>query len=85
MQKALIRHNEVIKFTVDSRGGYVFKMVGDACCVAFSEAPKALEAVLLAQRAFFAEPWDRRCKVRVRMAPHTGEVVERGGDYFGPR
>jgi class 3 adenylate cyclase/tRNA A-37 threonylcarbamoyl transferase component Bud32 len=84
MQRALARHDEILKSTVEAHGGYVFKMVGDACCAAFASDPKALEAALLAQRAIFKEPWDEECRIRVRMALHTGEAEEREGDYFGP-
>src|SRR5829696_3175897 len=84
MQRALARHDEIMKSTVGTHGGYVFKMVGDACCAAFASTSKALEAALAAQRAIFREPWDEECKIRVRMALHTGEAEERGGDYFGP-
>jgi predicted ATPase/class 3 adenylate cyclase len=84
MQRALARHDEILKSTVEAHGGYVFKMVGDACCAAFSSTPRALEAALLAQRAIFEEPWDEECRIRVRMALHTGVAEERDGDYFGP-
>jgi serine/threonine protein kinase len=84
MQQALARHDEIIKAVVEAHRGYVFKMVGDACCAAFASAPEALEAALDAQRAIFKEPWDDRVRVRVRMALHTGEAEERDGDYFGP-
>ena len=84
MQRALARHDKILKGMVESHSGYVFKMVGDACCAAFSSTPRALEAALLAQRAIFKEPWDEECKIRVRMALHTGEAEERDGDYFGP-
>ena len=84
MQRALARHDEILKSTVESHGGYVFKMVGDACCAAFSSTQGALEAALSAQRAIFSESWDEECRIRVRMALHTGEVEERDGDYFGP-
>ena len=84
MQRALARHDEILKDMVESHGGYVFKMVGDACCAAFASTPKALEAALLAQRAIFMEPWDEECRIRVRMALHTGVAEERDGDYFGP-
>ena len=84
MQCALARHDEIMKSIVESHGGYVFKTVGDACCAAFASAPKALEAALSAQRAIFEEPWDEECRIRVRMALHTGEAEERSGEYFGP-
>ena len=84
MQAALARHDEILKIIVAEHGGFVFKMIGDACCAAFPPAPNALAAALAAQRAIFSEPWDERSRVRVRMALHTGEAEERDGDYFGP-
>jgi class 3 adenylate cyclase len=84
MQLALARHDEIMKNTVSTHGGHVFKMIGDACCAAFSSALDALEAALAAQKAIFSESWDERSRVRVRMALHTGGVEERDGDYFGP-
>ena len=56
MQAVLARHDEIMKTTVSSHGGYVFKMIGDACCAAFPSAPNALEAALAAQRAIFPSP-----------------------------
>jgi len=44
MQLALIRHDEILKAVVEEHGGYVFKMVGDACCAAFASVPDALKA-----------------------------------------
>ena len=84
MQSALARHDEILKDVIVAHDGYVFKMVGDACCAAFSSAPKALEAALWAQRAISREPWDEECTIRVRMALNTGEAEVRDGDYFGP-
>jgi len=84
MQKALVRHDEILRGAIEGHGGYVFKTVGDAFCAAFSGAPNAVEAVLAAQRALFSEEWDADCAIKARMALHTGLVEERGGDYFGP-
>ena len=84
MQLALARHDQILKGVIEGHGGYVFKMVGDACCAVFRSAPRALEAALGAQRAIFKEPWDERCRIRVRIALHTGKADEREGDYFGP-
>jgi class 3 adenylate cyclase len=83
MQRALARHDEILKGVVESHGGFVFKVVGDAFFAAFASAPDALKAALYAQRAIFKEPWDEQCKVRVRMALHTGEAEKIDGDYFG--
>jgi predicted ATPase/class 3 adenylate cyclase len=84
MQVALSRHDEIVRNSIERRGGYVFKTVGDAFCAAFPTAPDALEAALEAQRGLLAEEWGESGPLRVRMALHTGATEERGGDYFGP-
>jgi formylglycine-generating enzyme required for sulfatase activity/class 3 adenylate cyclase/tRNA A-37 threonylcarbamoyl transferase component Bud32 len=84
MSIALERHNHIVRRTMESHGGFVFKTVGDAFCVAFASAPNALAAALATQRALAAEPWSETGPLRVRMALHTGVAEARGGDYFGP-
>jgi class 3 adenylate cyclase len=84
MQKALARHDEMLRDAIEQRGGYVFKTVGDAFCAAFPTAPDALEAALSAQLALLEEEWGVEGGMRVRMALHTGAAEERDGDYFGP-
>jgi class 3 adenylate cyclase len=84
MQAALARHDEILKQTIEERGGYVFKTVGDAFCAAFPTAPDAIEAALEAQRGLLASRWEDTGPLRVRMALHTGATEERDGDYFGP-
>src|ERR687894_1068274 len=84
MRASMARHDEVLREVMDSGGGYVFKTVGDAFCVAFSSASHALEAALSAQRALLSEEREKTGPLRVRMALHTGSAEERGGDYFGP-
>ena len=84
MQKALARHDDILQNATQSRGGHVFKTVGDAFCVAFSDASDAVEAALASQRSLSAEGWEEGFAIRARMALHTGSVEERGGDYFGP-
>ena len=51
MQKALARHDEILRSAIEANGGYLFKTVGDAFCAAFRSAPEALDAALEAQRA----------------------------------
>jgi len=81
MQKALARHDDILREAIEAHGGYVFKTVGDAFCAAFPTAPSALEAAIAAQQVLRAQECG---EVRVRMALHTGAAEERGGDYFGP-
>src|SRR5919202_1629531 len=72
MQAALARHDEILRSAIEEHGGYVFKTVGDAFCCAFSTAPDALEAALVAQRALQEEERGGIVPLRVRMALHTG-------------
>jgi class 3 adenylate cyclase len=50
MQKALARHDALLRQAVEMHGGYVFKTVGDAFYAAFGTAPDALAAALSAQQ-----------------------------------
>jgi predicted ATPase len=84
MNIALARHDVVLRAAIESAGGYVFKTAGDAFCATFTSARAGIEAAATAQRALQAETWPDHVEVRVRMALHTGECVERDGDYFGP-
>jgi class 3 adenylate cyclase len=84
MAQALRRHDEILRAAMEQAGGFVFKTVGDAFCVAFSTPQAALAAVLDAQRALRGERWPTSQAIRVRMGMHTGVSEERDNDYFGP-
>jgi class 3 adenylate cyclase len=84
MQVALARHDEILEQSIEERGGYIFKTVGDAFCAAFPTASNALEATLVAQQALLGEGWKDTQPLKVRMALHTGAAEERDGDYLGP-
>jgi predicted ATPase/class 3 adenylate cyclase len=84
MQAALTHHDELLRLTIEERGGYVFKTVGDAFFCAFLTAPDALQAALEIQRRLLSSEWEQSEPLRVRMALHTGAAEERDGDYFGP-
>jgi predicted ATPase/class 3 adenylate cyclase len=83
MDRALQRHDALLRTAIESSGGYVFKTVGDAFCAAFSTTQAGVEAALAAQRALACAEWTE-ASIRVRMALHTGVCQERDGDYFGP-
>ena len=62
----------------------MFATGGDGFGAAFAPAGEALAAAGDAQAALTAVEWPEGGVLRVRMGVHTGEVDERGGDYFGP-
>lgn len=83
MRGVLARHDAILRAAITAHGGTVFKTVGDAFYAVFADAPTALNAALVAQRALFAEDWGDGDPLRVRMALHTGSVEARDGDYYG--
>src|SRR5262249_15342203 len=74
MAAALARDGRGLRRGREAQGGAVFKSVGDGICAVF---PSVVEAVRAAV--------DAQCELTlpVRVAVHTGEAVERDGDFFG--
>ena len=83
MERAVRRHDELLRVALAQNDGHIFKTVGDAFCVAFSRPADAVTAILDAQRALAAEDFSPVGGLRVRAAIHTGATDERDGDYFG--
>jgi class 3 adenylate cyclase len=79
MQDAVARHDELLRAVIGGHDGLVFATGGDGFAVAFHRVADALAAAVEAQRALHDEGLSP-----VRMGIHTGEAVERDGDYFGP-
>src|SRR5687767_8089856 len=88
MKAALSAHDTLLRGAIEANGGYVFKTLGDGFCAAFSSAQDAARAALAAQRALQSYDWGntgiRSGAIKARMAVHTGQAEEYGGDYFGP-
>ncbi len=83
MRVALATHDHLLRGIFEACGGFVFKTVGDAFCVAFDTAQDALAGALESQRALRAADWGAIGEMKVRMALHTGAAEVRDGDYFG--
>jgi predicted ATPase/class 3 adenylate cyclase/tetratricopeptide (TPR) repeat protein len=84
MAGAVARHDGLLRAALEGRGGYIFKTMGDAFCVAFARPEDAIAAALDGQRALSGDDFSAVDGIRVRMALHTGSAGERDGDYFGP-
>lgn len=81
MQTALAQHLAILRQAIESRGGYVFQIIGDALCAAFADAADALVASIAAQRALRQATWAETGLLRVRMALHTGTSELHAGDH----
>ena len=84
MKAAVACHERIMNDAVTRHGGFVFKTVGDAFCVAFPTAPQAIQAAIHSQAALTKEDFTAVDGLRVRMGLHTGYAEERNADYFGP-
>ncbi len=86
MAKALERHDAIVGEIVAAHDGTLLKskLEGDATVSVFARATGATIAALALLDALAAEAWPEGAAPRLRMAMHTGEAFERGGDYFGP-
>ncbi len=84
MGRALAQHDSLMRGVFGEHHGQVFKTMGDAFCVAFTNALDALQAAVAAQRQLAAAVWEETGPLRVRMALHSGGAEQRDGDYFGP-
>src|SRR5262245_5103857 len=79
MADLLARHDLTVRDAVARHHGHVFATGGDGFAIAFHRAGDALGAAVEVQRAL-----QQADQPPVRMGAHTGEAVERDGDYFGP-
>lgn len=83
MPALLERHHEILHQSIQAQNGYVFQIIGDAFCAAFSSAMEALNAALDAQRYLFNEQWSP-APIKVRMGIHTGTAqLNEDGQYSG--
>src|SRR6476661_6449656 len=74
MRAALLKHDDVLRTSIDKHDGFLFSHTGDGVVAAFSSPRSAVDAAVAAQR---------NLELPVRMGLATGEAELRDGDYFG--
>ncbi len=86
MAVALERHDALVRGAVESHGGAVLKDrgEGDSLFAVFTTPTAAALAAADAQRSLAEQNWPTSRPLRVRIAVHTGEFLEREADYYGP-
>jgi class 3 adenylate cyclase/DNA-binding CsgD family transcriptional regulator/tetratricopeptide (TPR) repeat protein len=86
METALARHGEIVSDAVAAHAGVVLRErgEGDSTFSVFARASDAVAAAYAAQASLEAERWPPGARLSVRFAVHTGESVERDGDFLGP-
>ena len=58
MRRALSRHDSLLRTTITSCNGTVFKTIGDGFYAAFENAANAVDAAIVAQRLLCTENWE---------------------------
>jgi predicted ATPase/Tfp pilus assembly protein PilF len=83
MKQCLIKHDAIIKESVENHGGKIIKHTGDGVFAVFDNG-QPLECALKVQKCLAEEDWSELGELRVRIGLHAGHADKRGGDYFGP-
>ncbi|HEY5172805.1 MAG TPA: NB-ARC domain-containing protein, partial [Acidimicrobiia bacterium] len=83
MLAALDQHDALLSEVIDRAGGRVVMHSGDGVIAVFGGAAAAIGAAIAAQRAFADADFRGVSSLKVRMGVHSGEVVERDGEFLG--
>src|SRR5215218_797949 len=81
--EVLEAHNTVVRAQVAEHGGYEVKSQGDGFMIAFPSARQAVRCAIDIQRALARRAANGELPLRVRIGIHTGEAIQRNGDFFG--
>ena len=79
---ALERHHVILRTSIEANNGYVFRIVGDAFCCAFSKAEDAVKAAIDIQLNLTNEDWGE-VVIKIRIGIHTGAAEWNGERYMG--
>lgn len=82
MHEALRIHDEVIRTVFARHAGFVFSVAGDAFGAAFQNSGRAVAAAADIQLGL-AQATSGAVSIAVRAGLHTGDSLERDGNYFG--
>ena len=80
--KSLEKHHEILYEIIDSNNGFVFKIVGDSFCCAFSNSGDAVNAAIKSQIKLNTTDWGGS-EIKVRMGIHSGDAEFVNQDYSG--
>src|SRR5690349_13864220 len=76
MKAALARHDALLRQAVEAHRGHIVKTTGDGLMAVFMQPKDGMAAVLAAQRALKDQAWAEHCRLRVRMALHSGNAEQ---------
>ena len=76
---------DLVKPTVEARGGRIVKLLGDGALAEFSSAYQTLEAAVVVQQRLQGpdKPHSHAEPIQLRMGIHAGDLLVEGQDLFG--
>ena len=83
--EAIARHEELVRRAVEEHRGVLLKSrgEGDSTFSVFQRATDAVAGALAALASLRSERWGTPSPIEIRLALHSGEAIERDGDYYG--
>ncbi|MBN2621389.1 tetratricopeptide repeat protein [candidate division WOR-3 bacterium] len=82
MGEVLIRHDQILKQTIEKFKGDIVKHTGDGVFAVFCQGAP-LHCAIELQKRFENEKWNEVGEIRIRIGIHAGDAEKRGNDYFG--
>lgn len=82
LNESIQKHNTILREAIESNGGFVFRIVGDAFNAAFANSENAVGAAKKSQAGLLTEKWPN-AEIKVRMGIHRGPVEWNGSEYMG--
>ncbi|MEO8665670.1 MAG: tetratricopeptide repeat protein [Ignavibacteria bacterium] len=82
MPEVLVRHNDILRHSIETNNGFIFKTIGDAYCSVFENTNDAVKAAVDAQIKLNSEKWGEDM-IKIRMGIYRGMAEWNGSDYVG--
>lgn len=83
MNQALIKHDSILRLSIEQHSGKVVKHTGDGFFAVFNDGDP-LGCAIDIERMIQEEDWNEISEMRVRIALNSGEADKHGEDYYGP-
>ena len=80
--ESLNKYHLILKESLESNSGFIFKTAGDAYCCAFTNADDAVKAAFQTQLKLNSEEWGENV-IRISIGIHSGPAEWSGSDYMG--
>ena len=73
----LVRHDSILRASIEGHHGYVVKQTGDGVYAVFAEATDAVTAATDTVRAFLSEEWGATGPLRAPLPGHAAALLHR--------